>query len=132
MQALSRVQLALVYQWVWSPARWKFSHTYDEPLRRLTVSFGPLVIVVTVQLEWTTLEDLQPPPPSLNARVRAYLERPCVCGAPRNEHVHQAGSLHVKHVTNASCPGFLDAVELELQGSLRPLIKLPAPGETPQ
>lgn len=56
--------------------------------------------------------------------VAEYLQRRCVCGRPRHEHVHvhdQFGGqrvLRVLPLTGQSlCAGYLDEVELELGGN---------------
>lgn len=51
--------------------------------------------------------------------VRQYMRRLCVCGEPRDMHAqfYQNGELRVLSVQHAKCSGFLDALELELQGN---------------
>lgn len=48
----------------------------------------------------------------------AYMDRPCVCGAPRHEHCHtrERGRLVVRARHIASCMGFLDVIENQLGG----------------
>lgn len=64
--------------------------------------------------------------------LREYMNRSCVCGLPRREHVHATlkGRLVVvaPHALDR-CPGFMDAIELDLRGDpsqnplLRPLLE---------
>ena len=63
-------------------------------------------------------------------RIHEYLKRVCLCGQPRSEHAHfhsasrgEGGVLRlgrdfvVRSVTNPECQGFVDSIELELQGN---------------
>jgi hypothetical protein len=52
--------------------------------------------------------------------IAEYMKRKCICGAPRDEHVHfedQSGQLHVLAINNRNCSGFLDEIELQLGGN---------------
>lgn len=48
----------------------------------------------------------------------AYMDRPCICGAPRHEHTHtrEHGRLVVRARHIASCSGFVDMIENHLGG----------------